>query len=63
MIRRISLPIWLSSSGKQANEMNEDVLKYMAKIGRKGGKVKSEAKTLACRENAKLPRKKGVTPA
>ena len=43
--------------------MNEDVLKYMAKIGRKGGKVKSEAKTLACRENAKLPRKKGVTPA
>ena len=34
------------------------VIKYMAQIGRKGGRVTSEAKTLACRENAKRPRKK-----
>ena len=34
------------------------VIKYMAQIGRKGGKITSEAKTLACRENAKRPRKR-----
>jgi hypothetical protein len=27
-------------------------------LGKLGGKVKSKAKTLACRKNAKLPRKK-----
>ena len=33
--------------------MNAAVMQYMAKIGRKGGKATSEAKTIACRENAK----------
>jgi hypothetical protein len=32
-------------------------------LGRKGGQVKSEAKTLAARANAKLPRKKRDTIA
>lgn len=31
---------------------------YMAQIGRKGGSVRSELKTLACRLNATRPRKK-----
>ena len=35
---------------------------YLAKIGRKGGKAKSEAKTAACRANAKLPRKRKTKP-
>lgn len=30
-------------------------------LGRRGGKVKSEAKTLACRANARKPRRKRVT--
>jgi hypothetical protein len=45
--------------------MNAAVMQYMAKIGRKGGKATSEAKTIACRENAKRPRKRKkvvVTP-
>ncbi len=30
------------------------IQRYLAKIGRKGGKVKSEAKAAAARENGKL---------
>jgi hypothetical protein len=37
------------------------VKKYLASIGAKGGSVKSEAKRLAARENAKKPRKKQWT--
>ena len=33
-----------------------DHLKYLKQIGRRGGAVKSEAKTVAARANAKLPR-------
>ena len=47
-----------------------DHLKYLKQIGRKGGAVKSEAKTVAARANAKLPRpgawkcgECGATPA
>jgi hypothetical protein len=32
--------------------------RVLARIGRKGGQAKSERKTLACRANAKLPRKR-----
>jgi hypothetical protein len=38
-----------------------DVTKYLADCGRKGGQVKSVAKTIAARENGKLggrPKKK-----
>jgi hypothetical protein len=38
--------------------VNDSVTKYLAKIGRKGGKAKSDAKTEACRANARLPRKR-----
>jgi len=39
-----------------------EISKVMAFLGRKGGSVKSEAKTLACRANAKKPRKPVATP-
>lgn len=35
-----------------------EVRKHLALIGAKGGSARSEAKTLACRANARLPRKK-----
>ena len=35
-----------------------EILAKFRRAGRKGGKAKSEAKTLACRANAKLPRKR-----
>jgi hypothetical protein len=41
---------------KRGGAMNESVSEYLAKIGRKGGKVKSEEKAEAARENAKMPR-------
>lgn len=34
-------------------KINEQIRGYLAEIGRKGGKVSSEAKTQAVRENAK----------
>lgn len=40
--------------------MNEQIRAYLAEIGHRGGSVKSQAKTLAVRENGKLggrPRK------
>lgn len=36
--------------------MDERVRKYLQDIGRKGGSVKSEAKSLAARANARKPR-------
>lgn len=33
--------------------MKPDIRKYLASIGRKGGKAKSDAKTKAARKNAK----------
>jgi hypothetical protein len=38
--------------------MGKELKQYFQKIGRKGGKVRSERKTNACRENAKKPRRK-----
>ena len=38
--------------------MSKELKEYFRKIGRKGGKVKSERKTNACRQNAKKPRKR-----
>jgi len=41
-------------------KMNGQVRAYLAQIGQRGGSVKSQAKTLAVRENGKLggrPRK------
>lgn len=35
---------------------------YLAKLGAKGGKVRSAAKTESCRQNAKLPRKRKIKP-
>lgn len=37
------------------------VSKAAQELGRKGGQVKSDAKTVAARENAKKPRRKWVT--
>ena len=37
--------------------MNEEIRKYFAEIGRKGGQVTSEAKTRANKIKARLPRK------
>jgi hypothetical protein len=34
--------------------MNQQVRRYLSEIGRLGGSVKSQAKTIAARENAKL---------
>lgn len=38
--------------------MNENLHKYLSAIGRKGGSVKSAAKTAAARANASKPRPK-----
>lgn len=35
-----------------------EVIKHLSRIGKKGGQAKSDAKTLACRANARLPRKR-----
>ena len=39
----------------------DEISRVMSVLGRKGGKVKSEAKTLAVRENARKPRKRKKT--
>lgn len=36
--------------------MNDLVKAYLAKIGKKGGRVTSPEKTASCRENASRPR-------
>lgn len=40
--------------------MNKTLKRYLAKIGAKGGRVKSARKTAACRANALLARKRPV---
>jgi hypothetical protein len=40
--------------------MKDELTKYFAEIGRKGGKSKSVRKTEAARANARRPRKKEV---
>lgn len=40
-----------------SKKTKDAVAKYLAKIGAKGGKVSSPAKTAAARANAKKPRK------
>jgi len=42
---------------KQKTEQ-EIIKDHYKKIGRKGGSAKSDKKTLACRANSKMPRKK-----
>lgn len=42
-------------------KLNELIKDYMAKIGTKGGSVKSEAKAKAARENGKKAKKKKAT--
>lgn len=39
-------------------KLPEEIRALFVKAGRKGGRAKSEAKTAACRANAKKPRKK-----
>jgi len=55
-----AFPLTPTPERLRSRRMNKALKKYLAKIGAKGGRVKSARKTAACRANAMLARKRPV---